>query len=422
VPIKPQPENPLIPLTINQLRHPRPGNFRLAGDRDQATTPTSAAEGTRDERVPETVVSFAPAELVFIDGAPELAPIGDDGLLNITNTDSDVVFALESQAYFVLLSGRWYRGRSLDGPWQWVANDELPEAFAAIPEGSDLGYLRASVAGTDESREAVLDQVIPQTAAIRRDDTSLEVTYDGAPRFEVIESSPMQYAVNTSTPVILLDGRYYVCDQGVWYEGPSPTGPWWVCGSVPAAIYTIPPSSPVYYVTYVRAYSATPQVVYVGYTPGYLGSYVSHGCVVYGTGWYYDPWWGASYYPRPVTWGYHVRYNPWYGWSFGLSYSTSPFTFSLGWGDAYYGGWWGPGWYRPYPWYGSPHGYGYRAGHRHGYWNGAGRDPARPPLRDATRPPPRSERSDSGRTLPRQNIYARDSNRGRRRPRTARTT
>ncbi len=69
--------------------------------------------------------------------------------------------------------------------------------------------------------------------------------------------------------------------------------------------------------------------------PGYTSSYIYHGVPVYGTGWYYRPWWGSyHYYPRYPTWGFNVRYNPWYGWSFGLSYSTGRFTFSIG-----YGGW-----------------------------------------------------------------------------------
>ena len=62
----------------------------------------------------------------------------------------------------------------------------------------------------------------------------------------------------------------------------GPRGPWAVAASVPAVIYAIPPSSPVHYVTYVRVYAATPQVVYVGYTPGYTGTIVSvDGVVVY---------------------------------------------------------------------------------------------------------------------------------------------
>ncbi len=387
----------------------------LAEEQARATRSERRAAAGLDARVPEIVVSFAPAELIFVDGQPLLAPVGDGDLLIVTNTDSDLVFAVDSRAYFVLLSGRWYRSRTLGGPWEWVANDALPPSFAAIPDDSDIGYLRASVAGTEESREAMLDQVIPQTTAVRRDDSSLEVAYDGSPKFVDVDGTPLRYAVNTASSVLWYGGIYYACDQGVWYEAAAPTGPWLVSVSVPPVMYTIPPSSPVYNVTYVRVYSATPEVVYVGYTPGYLGSYVAHGAVVYGTGWHYRPWWDHHYYPRPVTWGYHVRYNPWYGWSFGLSYSTCPFAFTIGWGHSWSAGWWGPGWYRPYPWYGSPYGYGYRDGYRHGYWHGQ-EDGHGHPSRDATAPPSRSApstRSSSGRSLPPQNVYARDVNRAR---------
>jgi hypothetical protein len=287
----------------------------------------------------------------------------------VSNTDSDLIFEIASQNYYALLSGRWYRSKDLDkGPWQWVANDELPERFTEIPAESEVGYLRASVAGTEESREALLEQAVPQTAAVKTDaGASFKVEYDGSPKFEPIDGTGMTYAVNTSAAVIFSGGRYYCCDQGVWYESSSATGPWTVCKKVPDEIYTIPPSNPHYNVTYVKVYESNPEVVYVGYTPGYTSSYVSHGCVVYGTGWYYPPYWGPRYYyPYHSTWGFHVRWNPWYGWSFGISYSTGPFTFSFGWGG--WGGYWGPGWYRPYPRYG--YGAAYRAGYRHGYAHG----------------------------------------------------
>jgi hypothetical protein len=319
----------------------------------------------------------------------------------VSNTDSDVVFEIASQNYYVLLSGRWYRSKDLDnGPWTWVANDELPARFAEIPVESEVGYLRASVAGTEEAREALLEQSVPQTAAVKSNaGASFSVEYDGEPKFQPIDGTGMTFAVNTSAAVIFSQGRYYCCDQGVWYESASATGPWAVCKSVPDEIYTIPPSNPHYNVTFVKVYESTPEVVYVGYTPGYTSSYVSHGCVVYGTGWYYPPYWGPRYYyPYHSTWGFHVRWNPWYGWSFGLSYSTGRFTFSIGfggWGGYRYGGWWGPAWYRPYPRYG--YGAAYRAGYRHGYRHGAAAG-SRP------RPTP------YGGTRPSNNIYARPAN------------
>jgi hypothetical protein len=71
---------------------------------------------------------------------------------------------------------------------------------------------------------------------------------------------------------------------------------------VPAVVYTVPISSPLHYVTYVRVYGYTPTVVYVGYTPGYLGTVVTpDGVVVYGTGVVYSPWVGTVWYPPPTT-------------------------------------------------------------------------------------------------------------------------
>ncbi len=62
--------------------------------------------------------------------------------------------------------------------------------------------------------------------------------------------------------------------------------------------------------TYVYVYDSTPEVVYVGYYPGYTGSYLYNGCVVYGTGWYYRPWHGRYYYPRYRTWGIQRALEP----------------------------------------------------------------------------------------------------------------
>ena len=56
---------------------------------------------------------------------------------------------------------------------------------------------------------------------------------------------------------------------------------------MPGEVYAIPPSSPVYYATYVMIYDLTPSTVTVGYLPGYMGTYVADGVIVYGTGYEY---------------------------------------------------------------------------------------------------------------------------------------
>jgi len=93
----------------------------------------------------------------------------------------------------------------------------------------------------------------------------LKVEYDGDPQFKNIEGTDLQYAVNTATPVIQVDDKnYYAVANAVWFVGAAPVGPWAVATSVPAAIYSIAPSSSLHYVTYVKVYRSTPDVVYVG--------------------------------------------------------------------------------------------------------------------------------------------------------------
>ncbi len=325
---------------------------------------------------PKVIVATEPTELISSNGKPEYTPISGTDLLYMSNTDSDVLMHIVSQQHYVLLAGRWYVSMKLEGPWRYVPGQKLPSDFAKIPEDAEIGTVLYAVPGTDVAKEAVLDTQIPQTAAVDRKKAKLTVEYDGDPKFEKIKGTQMNYAVNTATPVINVKDKYYACDQAVWFVADKATGPWQVATSVPDEIYTLTPESPIYHVTFVRIYYYTDDVVYVGYTPGYTSTYVYHTTIIYGTGYWYPYWYGRWYYPRPATWGFHVRWNPWTGWRFGFSYGYGPFRFTIGGGGWYRGGWWGPGRYRGYR-HGYRHGYrkgrnaGYRAGYRAGRRNAA---------------------------------------------------
>jgi hypothetical protein len=308
---------------------------------------TAAASIPASGPPPRIVVATEPTELIVTDGAPQYAPITGTDLLSMTNTESDVILDVSSQQYYLLLSGRWFRSKSLGGPWSDVPPGELPASFQMIPPKSDRGGVRVDVAGTDEARLAVIDAQIPQTATIPRGKAKLKLTYDGPPRFEPIPGTRIEYAVNTSSSVLKIGRKYYACEQGAWYLSGSPTGPWTVATAVPPEVQSIPPSCPLYDTRYVYVYGYTPSVVYVGYTPAYFGCYPFDGVVIWGTGFYYRPWLGAYFFPRPATWGFHASYHSWSGWTFGLSYNTGPFLLGAAWGE-WWGPdrWWGPGGYR----------------------------------------------------------------------------
>ena len=119
-------------------------------------------------------------------------------------------------------------------------------------------------------------------------------------------------------------------------------GPWSVADSVPAEIYEIPATSHLYNVTFLYVFDSDDTSVLVGYYPGYSGSYLYEGVMVFGTGWRYEPFVGVSVHVRPATWGFAFRYRLRSGWGYSFSYDPGYFFASLGFEKWDPCCWWGP--------------------------------------------------------------------------------
>jgi hypothetical protein len=276
-----------------------------------STNPPPAGE---DRLLPRIIVSTKPAELLMTSGLPDYRRIAGTGLQYIADSDSMVFFHESSREVYLLLSGRWFKAKALQGPWSHVPGSGLPPDFARIPPGSPQGMALASIPNTPQADLAVLSASVPTTATVNRRDASLQVAFDGEPKFKPIEGTSLSYAVNATLPVLQTGTGCYALDNGVWFTAASPAGPWQVAGEVPDEVYTIPPGSPVYYATFARVYQSSEDEVEVGYTSGYLGAFEDAGTVVYGTGWDYEPYYGDDYYGWGWTWGYNYVYVPWYQW------------------------------------------------------------------------------------------------------------
>ena len=263
---------------------------------------------------PRIIVSTRPAELLMTDSLPDFRPIRGTALQYAADSDSQLFFDTKNREAYLLLSGRWFKAASLQGPWTHVPPRDLPADFAKIPPGSAQAVVLASVPDTPQAELAVVANSVPTTASVNRRSAKIDLKYDGEPKFKPIEGTAMSYAVNAQLPVIQLGTNYYSLDNAVWFVAASATGPWEVASEVPEEIYTIPPSSPVYYATFARVYDADDENVEVGYTPGYTGAYEDDGTTVYGTGYDYEAWYGDDYYGWGWTWGYDYVYVPWYGW------------------------------------------------------------------------------------------------------------
>src|SRR5918995_2705430 len=134
--------------------------------------------------VPRVFVSFTPAELILLTGAPKYLPVKGTALLWVSNTESDVFRLGKSGQVYYLVAGRWFSAPDFSGPWTF-ATPSLPLDFKRIPLEHDRSRVLASVPGTDQATEAVLIAQIPQTARVNKKDIKApEVTYGGTPQFQ----------------------------------------------------------------------------------------------------------------------------------------------------------------------------------------------------------------------------------------------
>ena len=276
--------------------------------------------GKPTSKAPTVYFSTEPAELILIDGEPKYVPVPGTGLLWVSNTESDLFALGKDGPLFYLVSGRWFRAPNFNGNWVF-ATPQLPEVFKSISLEHPRSRVLASVPGTQQAAEAVLLAQVPQIARVNKKEIKgPDVVYQGEPQYEAIQGTQLQRAVNTDKDIIKVGDTYYMCYQGIWFMANTPKGPWTLASSVPDEIYKIPVSSSAHNVTYVTVEQDDNDdddwVTYAA-VAGYTGVMIGWGCAVWGSGWYYPPYYYGGYYPiyYPYwrTYGYGSWYNPYTG-------------------------------------------------------------------------------------------------------------
>jgi hypothetical protein len=312
---------------------PLPKNFRKIPDTDNWQAVINAPiQPARN--IPQVFFSESPAELIVSSGKAKFKDIPQTSLAYLENSKSDILFSKKTNLYYYLITGRWFQAAKLDGKWE-SALKKLPDDFKNIPDSHPKDHLRAAVAGTDDAEAALLMASIPKKATVQRT-TTVKVTYEGEPKFVLIKGTNVEYAVNTSYDVFKVKGTFYCCHKGVWFTAASPTGTWAVAIEIPKDIYDIPSSSPKHHVTYVFIDGHTTEVVYISCTSGYYGCYVSHGVIVYGSGYsdcsdHDDHWCHYHYYPWYYSYGCGIRVDYYKGDFYRGAHYYGPYGGAGGW-------------------------------------------------------------------------------------------
>ena len=233
-------------------------DFLPGGNPNDAKTLPSLKSG----KVPVIFVATAPSELIVTEGEPQYEPIPGTSLLLRQEHDREHVQGRRRpEAVPARLGTLVPLGRERTDPGSTSRATRCPRTSRRSRTTAPKENVKAAVAGTPQAKEALIANAIPQTAEVKVKETKIDPPkFDGELKLAPIEGTSLQYVVNTATPIIRVsDTSWYAVENAVWFTASGAGGPWAVATSVPTAIYTIPASSPLHYVTYVKIYETKPR-------------------------------------------------------------------------------------------------------------------------------------------------------------------
>ena len=192
-------------------------------------TPPPAGFNTE---APPIFVVETPAYLLFINGDPIAAPIGETGIETIVNANFPTFREKASGTYYLLSGKHRYSAAKIDGPWSPVKG--LPAGFARIPAKGETASIAAVVATAPAAGLAPRVITTKKPAEI--------VVLDGkAVEEEIPGTGGLAVITNTESPLFKLKDKYYLLVSGRWFSTSYLlTGPWKFTQPLPEAFALIP--------------------------------------------------------------------------------------------------------------------------------------------------------------------------------------
>jgi hypothetical protein len=186
---------------------------------------------------PRIIYSPTPALLVVLDGEPLLAPISDNELKFVINTNWDL-FQDPKGTWYLRYESAWLKSDQLE---LWSPAGKLPKAFEQLP-AEDLNWkeVRASLPGRK------LDPKKVPAVYVSRTPTELIVT-DGTPKFDPVKGTSLWWVRNTASDLFFHNGEknYYYLVAGRWFRAGGLSGPWsFATDSLPPDFAKIPADHP----------------------------------------------------------------------------------------------------------------------------------------------------------------------------------
>ncbi|WP_158900974.1 hypothetical protein [Burkholderia sp. L27(2015)] len=208
---------------------------RLVASVDQkANTPPVAVKNDP----PAIFASFGPGILLFVDGAPVIAPVENTDMQVVINANWPLFLDSATHQYYLFTGQRWVSSNDLKSGWKEASS--LPAKMAMIPGDPQWASLKPYMGATGTHAG--------KAPTVYFSDVPAElIVFGGKPTFSPIRGTKLTFATNTDSDLFVYTptGAYYYLSAGRWFAAPGPTGPWtYATDQLPADFANIPHNSP----------------------------------------------------------------------------------------------------------------------------------------------------------------------------------
>jgi hypothetical protein len=197
---------------------------------------------------PQVVVSYSPAILVPIDGAPVLKSVaGHPRAQRVINTRALILQDSGSGTFYIHVYDGWLQASAIGGPWtQGFIGPFVKSALDSIAQSlSASGMVDLLDGGKSANPKPSLANGVP-TVYTSQVPTEL-ILFKGQPDFVPVVGTQLLWAANTTSDTLIdtSNNNYYVLMAGRWFRAAALTGPWTFVPSdaLPADFARIPPQS-----------------------------------------------------------------------------------------------------------------------------------------------------------------------------------
>ena len=173
---------------------------------------------------PQVLVSYSPAILVPIDGAPVMKPAPNSSRFQrVINTRALILQGGFGNNYYIHVYDGWLSASSLAGPWSQVFMGPLEQndANAIAQQLSKDGTVDLLDGGPKANPKPTLASGVP-TIYTTQAPTEL-IVFKGQPDFVPIVGTQLLWASNTTSDVLIntANNDYYALLAGRWFKAPA---------------------------------------------------------------------------------------------------------------------------------------------------------------------------------------------------------